>query len=158
MKKCFFSCFLCSKKTCKKGRFFEQNHGLTPFQNDDFLDLFRTSFFRSKKHYFLSRISKNVFFWISLLKKNMRENCWIFFQKKKTCTSPFAKCRFFWTFPELHFSGLKKHFFLFKISKKSFSWLSLFKKTCKKKKSRFIDKNHGLTPLKNVNFFHFLRT
>ena len=119
MKKCFFSGFLCSKKTCKTGRFFEQNHGLTPFQNDDFLDLFRTSFFRSKKHYFLSRISKNVFFWISLLKKKMRENCWIFV-KKKPCTSPFAKCRFFWTFPELHFSGLKTHFFLFKISKKSF--------------------------------------
>ena len=58
-----------------------------------------------------------------------------FFQKKNHALAPLQNVDFFWTFPELHFSGLKKHFFLFKIKKKKFFfWLSLFKKTCKKKK------------------------
>ena len=43
-----------------------------------------------------------------------------FFQKKNHALAPLQNVDFFWTFPELHFSGLKKHFFLFKISKESF--------------------------------------
>ena len=44
------------KKIQQKGRFLDKNHGVTPLQNVDFLDFFRTSLFRSKKHCFLSRI------------------------------------------------------------------------------------------------------
>ena len=59
-----FSLFLLKKKNKReKGRFFDKNHGLTPLQNVDFLEFFRTSLFRSKKHSFLSRISKNASFW-----------------------------------------------------------------------------------------------
>ena len=42
--------------------FFDRNHGLTPLQIFEFLDFFRTLLFRSKKHSFLSRISKSDFF------------------------------------------------------------------------------------------------
>ena len=87
--------FFCSKKKniWEKGRFFEENHGLTPLQMSIFFDFVRTSLLRSKKLYFLSRISKNFSFWLFLLKRNIWE------------------------------------------------------------KGRFYDKNHGLTPLQNVDFF-----
>ena len=62
--------FFCSKETYgKKVDFFDKNHGLTPLQNVDFFDYVRTSAFRSKKNSFLSRRSKNVSFWLSLLKR-----------------------------------------------------------------------------------------
>ena len=70
-----------------------------------FFDFVRTSLLRSKKHYFLSRISKNVSFWLFLLKKKYITKRSIFWQKP--WTNPFAKCRFFLTLQELHFSGLK---------------------------------------------------
>ena len=91
--KIFLSGFFWStKKKLRKGRFFDKNHGLTPLQTVHFFEFFRTSLFRSKKHSFLSRISKNVSFWLFLVKK-------------------------------------------------------------KEEKGRFFDKNHGLTPLQNVDFF-----
>ena len=67
-------------------------------QNIDFLGFFRTYLLWPKKHSFLSKILKNVSFWLSLLKKNIWE------------------------------------------------------------KGRFFDKNHGLNPLQNVDFFDFFRT
>ena len=93
--KMFLSGFLCSKEQVRKRSFFffEKNHGLTRWQNADVFDFFRTLLFRSKKHSFLSRISKNV-------------SSWFFWLKKK-------------------------------------EW----------KKGRFLEKNHGLTPLQNVDFF-----
>ena len=94
IKKCFFlASFAPKKKHMKNGRYFEKNHGLTPLQNVDFFDFARVSLFRFKKHFFLSRISKNVSLWLFLLKRNIWE------------------------------------------------------------KGRFFDKNHGLTPLQNVDFF-----
>ena len=65
--------FAQKKKKRDKGRFFDKNYGLTPLQNVDFFDLFRTSLFRSKKHCFLSRISKNVSLWLFFAKK---KNIW----------------------------------------------------------------------------------
>ena len=65
-------CLSLLKRTDKeKVHFFGKNHGLTPFQNVDFLNIFRTYLLWSKKHSFLSRISKNVFFCFFLLKKNI---------------------------------------------------------------------------------------
>ena len=74
--------FLLKKKTFeKKVDFFEKNHGLTPLQNFDFLDFFRTSLVWSKKHCFLFKISKNLFFWLSLRnRKNMKKRS-IFLRK-----------------------------------------------------------------------------
>ena len=46
----------------KKVYFFDRNYGLTPLQIFEFLFFFRTLLFRSKKHSFLSRISKSDFF------------------------------------------------------------------------------------------------
>ena len=47
-------------------------------------------------------------------KKNARKLL-DFFQKKNHALAPLQNVDFFWTFPELHFSGLKTHFFLFKM-------------------------------------------
>ena len=82
----------------RKERFCDKNHGLTPLQNVDSLEFFRTFLFWSKKHSFLSRISKTLSFWLFLVKKNILE------------------------------------------------------------KGRFLDKNHELTPLQNVDFLDFART
>ena len=71
--KLFLFGFLCSKEKWGKGRFFQKNHGLTPLQNVDFFDFFRTSLFRSKKLYFLSRISKNLSFWLFWLNKSIKK-------------------------------------------------------------------------------------
>ena len=82
------------KKIWGKGWFFDNNHGLIPLQNVDFLEFFRTYLLWSEKHSFLSRITKNLSFSLFLLKKKN-----------------------------------------------------------KREKGRFFDKNHGLTPLQNVDFF-----
>ena len=105
---------LLKKHIWEKDRFFEKNHGLTPWQNVHFFDFFRTSLFRSKKHSFLSRISKNASFWFFFgQKKNEKKfNFW-----QKPWTNPFAKCRFFSTLWQLHFWGKKKLYFLSRKSK-----------------------------------------
>ena len=47
----------------------------------------------------------------------------------------------------------KKDFFLSRISKNVSLWLFLLKETNISEKGRFFDKNHGVTPLENVDFF-----
>ena len=133
----------------KKGQCFDKNHGLTPLQNVDFFDSFRTLLFRSKKHYFLSRRSKNVSFWLCLLKKTIS----IFWQKP--WTNLFGKMSIFSNLLEVQFCGLKSIFFLSRISKNVSFWLFLLKKNIWEK-GRFFDKKHGLTPLQNVDFFFTL--
>ena len=61
IKKCSCWLFLLKNKH-KKGRFFDNNHGLTPSKMSIFFDFVKT---------FLSRISKNVSFWPFLLNKNI---------------------------------------------------------------------------------------
>ena len=100
--------FLLKKNIREKGRFFDKNHGLNALQNVDLFDFARTSLFRSKKYAFLFTISKNVSFWLSLLKRTHRKRS-IFWEKP--WTKRFAKCRFFSTFLELHFAGLKSTLF-----------------------------------------------
>ena len=107
------------KKHMKKSRFFDKNHGLTPLQNVDFFDLFRTSLFRSKKLYFLSRISKNLSFWLFWNNKRIKKK--IFWQKQ--WTNPFAKCRFFFDFVRTSLLGSKKLYFQSRISKNVSFWL-----------------------------------
>ena len=99
-----FWLFLAKKNIWEKGRFFDKNHGLNVLQNVDFFDFFRTSLFRSKKHSLLSRISKNVSFWLFFAEKKHIRNRSIFWQKP--FTNPFAKCGFFELLLELHFSGV----------------------------------------------------
>ena len=53
IKKCFFLAFSAHKNRLGKRPFFKKNHGLTPLQNVDFLNILRTSLLWSKKHSFL---------------------------------------------------------------------------------------------------------
>ena len=97
----FWFCLLKKKNYEKKVDFFDKSHGQTRLQNVDFLDFFRTSLVLSKKHCFLFRISKNVFSWVSLLKrKNMKKRS-IFWKKRGL--NPFEKSRFFGLFWNLTF-------------------------------------------------------
>ena len=74
-----------------------------------FLEFFRSFVLWSKKHSFLSRISKNISLWLFFAqKKHMRKRS-MFWQKP--LTNPFAKCRYSLTLLELHFSGLKSILF-----------------------------------------------
>ena len=86
-------------------------------------------------------------------KKHMRKRL-IFWQKP--WTNPFAKCRLFSTLWELHFWG-QKTLCSFQNIKKCFS-IAFCSKKIYKKKVFFFDKNHGLTPLQNVDFFDYVRT
>ena len=122
---------LLKKNIWEKGRFFEKNHGLTPWQNVHFFDFFRTSLFRSKKHSFLSRISKNASFWFFFGQKKKYEKKFNFWQKP--LTNPFAKCRFFSTLWQLHFWGPKSFIFYPENQKMLLSGFFRLKKTYKKK-------------------------
>ena len=118
-----------------------------------FFDFVRTSLLRSKKHYFLSKRSKNVSLLLFAQKKFIRKRS-IFWQKP--WTNPFAKCQYFLTLLELHFSGLKSIVFYPEYQK-----MFLFGFLCSKEQMRkrsIFQKNHGLTPLRNVDFFDFFRT
>ena len=128
--------FLCSKEQMRNGRFFQKSHGLAPLQNVDIFDFFRTSLFRSKKLYILSRISKNLYFWLFWLKKSMKKRS-IFWQKP--WTNLFAKCPLFSTLWELHFWGVKN--FIFNPEyKKNVSYLVFARKKIYKKKFDFLTK------------------
>ena len=142
--------FFCLKKNMwEKGPFFEKSYGLTPLQNVSFIYFARTSFFRSKKHSFLSKRSKNVSFWLSLLKRTGEEKV-VLFEKNHGLTR-WQNVDVFDFFRTLLFRS-KKHSFLSRISKNVSSWFFWLKKK-EWKKGRFLEKNHGLTPLQNVDFF-----
>ena len=136
MKKCFFLPLFAQKKYVRKRSNFWQEPWTSKMSI--FFDSLRTSLLRSKKLYFFPRISKNVTFWLFLLKKIHIRKTSIFWRKQ--WTNPFPKCRYFLTLLELHFSGAN----------------SIQKKLIRK--GRFFDKNHGLTPLQNVDFLAFFGT
>ena len=147
----FLSGFFCSKKNIwEKGRFFEENHGLTPLQNVDFFWLCENFTFEVQKALFsIQNIKKCFFLPFFAQKKHIRKRS-IFWQKP--WTNPFAKCQYFKTFLELHFSGLKSIVFYPEYQKMFPSGFFFSKKTYEKKVD-FLDKNHGLTPLQYVDFF-----
>ena len=142
---------LLKKNIWEKGRFYDKNHGLTPLQNVYFLDFFKTSLLRSKEYSFISRISKNISFWLSLLKKNLLKTDRFFFKKTYGLT-PLHNSNFLDFFRTSLFK-YKKHSFLSRISKNVSFWLPLLKKNIRKRSIFW--QNHGLTPLQNVHFLHF---
>ena len=107
--KIFLSGFLCSKEQISKRSIFLEKPWTNPLHNVDFSKFFRTYPLWSKKHSFLSRISK-IFLsaFCCSKKKHMRKRS-IFWQKP--WTNPFKKCRYFLTLLEIHFSGLKRILF-----------------------------------------------
>ena len=70
IKKVSFEARFPKKTHIRKTSIFDKNHGLTPLQIFDFLDFFQTLIFRSKKHSFLSRISKNDLLWLDFPTKH----------------------------------------------------------------------------------------
>ena len=131
-KEMFLSGLFCSKKKhLKKGRFFDKNHGLTSLRNVDFWEISRISLLRLQKLYFLSRISKNVSFWLFLLKEIHIRKRSIFWQKP--WTYPFGKCRFFSTMWELPTFEVQKTLFSIQNIKKCFFHAFLLKRTHKQK-------------------------
>ena len=110
-----------------------------------FFDFIRNSLFRSKKDSFLSRISKNIFFWVFLLKKKHIRKRSIFSQKP--WTNPFAKC---------HFSGLKSILFYPEYQKMFLSGLFLLKKDIEIK-VYFVTKKPWSNPFQKYRFFDLLQ-
>ena len=113
-----------------------------------FFDFVRTSLLRSKKHYYLSRISKNVSFWLFLLKKACKKRS---ISSQKPWTNPFAKCQYFLTFLELHFSGLKSIVF-YPEYQKMFLFGFLCSKEQMRKRSIFSEKP-WTNPFAKCQFF-----
>ena len=136
----FFLLFFAQKKNIsEKGRSFDKNHVLTPLQNVVFFNFVRTSLLRSKKLYFFPRISKNVTFWLFLLKKIHIRKTSIFWRKQ--WTNPFPKCRYFLTLLELHFSGVNSILLFYPEYKEMFlSGLFCSKKKTFEKRSIFWQK------------------
>ena len=147
--KCFFCLFLAKKNIWEKGRFFDKNHGLNPLQNVDFFDLLRNSLFRSKKHSLLSRISKNVSFWLFLAKKNIWEKGRFFDQNHGL--NPLQNVDFFDFFKTSLFRS-KKHSLLSRISKTVSFWLFFAEKKHIRKRSIFWPKP-WTNPFAKCRFF-----
>ena len=145
----FLSGFLRSKKTYEKKSIFWQKQWTNPFAKCRFFfDFVRTSLLRSKKHYYLSRISKNVSFWLFLLKKACKKRS---ISSQKPWTNPFAKCQYFLTFLELHFSGLKRIVF-YPEYQKMFLFGFLCSKEQMRKRSIFSEKP-WTNPFAKCRFF-----
>ena len=146
---------VCLKKKHKRRRSnFCQKPWLTPSQNVDILEFFRTFFLWSIKHSFLSRISKNVFFLLFLLKKKIWGKGG-FFDKNHGLT-PLENADFFY-FARVSLFRSKKHSLLSRILKNVSFMLCLPTKKHIRTRSNFC-KNHVPTPLENVHFFEFART
>ena len=108
--------------------------------------------FSGQKAFFCIQNIKTFFFLPFLVKKKKHiKKRSIFWQKP--CTNQFAKCWFFFTLLELHFSGLKSILFYRENKKMFLSCFFFLKKKTIWEKGRFFDKNHELTPLENVDFF-----
>ena len=84
--KMFLSGFLCSKEQIRKRSIFWQKPWTNPFAKCRFFRVFRTFFLWSIKHSFLSRISKNLSFFLFLLKKKYEEM--VDFSKKNHGLTP----------------------------------------------------------------------
>ena len=101
----FLSGFFFLKKLYKeKVDFFDKKNGLTPLQNVDFLDFWRTLLFRSKNHCFFPEYQKLFVSGFSCLKKSYKKKVDFFDENQDW---PLCKKAIFLTLLELHFSGLK---------------------------------------------------
>ena len=147
-----FWLLLLKENLWEKGRFFDKNYGLTPLQNADFFYFARVSLFRSEKHSLLSRISKYVSFLLVCLKEKHKRRRSNFSQKPWLTPSQNVDIlEFFRTFFVVY-----KAFFSIQNIKKCF-FLAFFAEKKIWGKGGFFDKNHGLTPLENADFFFFAR-
>ena len=99
----------------------------------EYQKIFLSGFFGSKKKH----MKKTSTFW------------------QKPWTNRFGKCRFFSTLVELNYWGPKSIIFYPEYQRMFLSGFFGSKKNISEK-GRFFDKNHGLTPLRNSDFFRLL--
>ena len=85
-----FLAYLTEKEEIKKFHDFGQNHGLTPLENCEFCDFFKSMFLYSKNASFLSRTLPKTFFCRILPKKEQIEK-FLNFGRNYGLT-PFEKC------------------------------------------------------------------
>ena len=115
------------KKQKWKRPIFDKNHGLSCLENFHFMHFFKTYFFLSRKHSFLSRIMPNSLFCL-IWRKKKKTKKWPFFEKKKNHELAPLKYVEFFTFSKLYFFLSRKHSLLTRTMRKSFFCLILRKK------------------------------
>ena len=154
----FFLLFLLKKKHMRKRSIFWQKPWTNPFAKCRFfLTSWELHFWGPKSFTFSPEYPKMLLFGFFLLKKIHIRKTSIFWRKQ--WTNPFPKCRYFLTLLELHFSGVNSILLFYPEYKEMFlSGLFCSKKKKHLKKGRFFDKNHGLTSLRNVDFWEISRT
>ena len=130
--------------------FLYQNHGLTLWKNVNFSAFSISCFFSLERRFFDLEYHKRHFPGLYCLKKKLKK--WPFLDQNHGLT-PFEKCEFF-DFLIFLFLQSKKAFFRSRISQNTFSF-SISRKKKKLEKWPFLDQNHGITLLENVNFSTF---
>ena len=130
IKKCFFVAFFLKRKIRERGRFFDKNHGLRPLQKSIFWTFLELLLVRSKKDFVLSRISKTVSFWLSVIKKRCEKRSSFVYKNHGLTT--LQNLDFFRLFLELHFLGLKSILFYLEYQKRFFSGFLFWKQTYEK--------------------------
>ena len=108
--------YLLKNKKWEKGLILAKKHGLTPLENVDFLDSFKSWLLLSKKHSYLSRTSKNVLPLLDLL-KNKKWEKGLILAKKHGLTA--LENVFFWSFFKVDYSRLKSIRFYLEPKKRS---------------------------------------
>ena len=121
-----FGFFCLKKKIEEKGRFFDKNHGITPFKMPIVLTLLEVHYSGLKSIIYYPEYQK------------MFLSCFVYSQKKtyknkveflqKPCSNPFAKFPFFLTLLELNFSGVKSILCFPEYKKLFLFWLFWLKK------------------------------
>ena len=130
---------------------FGLNHGLTPFEKSHYFDFLKCCFYSLERLFFVLEYRKRHFPSLYSIKRKSKN--WPFLEQNNGLT-PFKKYPFF---DFLNFMSLQRRigYFLFQnIVKDIFLAFIALKK--KLQKRRFLDQNHGLTPLKYCQFFDCL--
>ena len=130
---------------------FRSKPWVNPFRKMTISRLFELLVFIVQKGvFFVLEYRKRHFPGLYYLKKNLEK--WPFLDQKKKLT-PLEKNQFF-DFKTSCFYSLERLFFGLGYRHRHFPCLYCLKK--KLEKWSFLDKNHGLTPLKKCQFFDFL--
>ena len=130
----------------KNGHFLDQNHGFTPLKKCQFFYFFNFFLLYPSNTFSRSRISWKSFSWLILPKKKLVK--WLFLDQNHGLTR-LEKCQFF-NFLNFVFYSLERRFFTLEYRKRHFLGIYCIKESSEK--SPFLNKNHGLTLWKNVNF------
>ena len=107
-----FLAYIALKKELEKQPFLEQNHGLTPLENCQFLDFLTSCFYSLERCFSFQNIVKDIFLPYIALKKNVGK---IAIFRPKPWVNPFGKMSIFGLLNFL-FLQRRKAFFCSRIS------------------------------------------